>query len=110
MNASQRLICTLLTGLGALTLASATLAADAAAAGADTELGEVVVTGSRVITNGNDSPNPVTVVTLEDLQASHPTTVFEALEELPQFSGGRGGSLGGNTGQGGNNNSIAGLN
>ncbi len=106
MNASHRLISTLLTGLGALTLASTARAADAAAA----ELEEVVVTGSRVITNGNDSPNPVTVVTLDDLQASRPTTVFEALQELPQFSAGRGGAVGGSTGQGGNNNSIAGLN
>jgi hypothetical protein len=33
------------------------------ASAADTEaLGEVIVTGSRVITNGNDSPTPVTVV------------------------------------------------
>jgi outer membrane receptor protein involved in Fe transport len=74
------------------------------------ELQEVTVTGSRVITNGNDSPNPVTVVTMEDLQASKPTTVFEALLDLPVFAATRGGAVSGSTGQGGNNNSIAGLN
>jgi outer membrane receptor protein involved in Fe transport len=89
---------------------SASASARAAVPEQGIELQEVTVTGSRVITNGNDSPNPVTVVTLQDLQASDPATVFEALEDLPQFSAGRGGSLGGGTGQGGNNNSIAALN
>jgi outer membrane receptor protein involved in Fe transport len=78
--------------------------------GAVEELQEVTVTGSRVITNGNDSPSPVTVMTAEDLQTTRPTTVFEALQELPAFASDRGGSLSGSTGQGGNNNSIAGLN
>jgi outer membrane receptor protein involved in Fe transport len=83
---------------------------DNAGAGAPEELQEVTVTGSRVITNGNDSPSPVTVMTAEDLQAARPTTVFEALQELPAFASDRGGALSGSTGQGGNNNSIAGLN
>ncbi len=109
MNTSHRLISTVLTGLGALTLVSTARAADTAP-DAGLALEEVVVTGSRVITNGNDSPSPVTVVTIEDLQASRPTTVFEALQELPQFSAGRGGAVGGSTGQGGNNNSISSLN
>jgi outer membrane receptor protein involved in Fe transport len=77
---------------------------------ADAVLEEVTVTGSRVISNGNDSPTPVTVVTMDDLQASRPTTVFEGLQELPVFSSGNGGAVGGRTGQGGNNNSIASLN
>jgi outer membrane receptor protein involved in Fe transport len=109
MSALRRLI-TLFAGLGAMTLAYAAGAADAPSAEADQVLEEVQVTGSRVITNGNDSPNPVTVVTLDELQASHPSTVFEALEDLPQFASGRGGSLGGSTGQGSSNNSIASLN
>ncbi len=77
---------------------------------ADIALEEVIVTGSRVISNGNDSPTPVTVVTMEDLHASRPTTVFEGLQEMPVFSAGNGGAVGGRTGQGGNNNSIASLN
>lgn len=78
---------------------------------ADVALEEVIVTGSRVITNGNESPTPVTVVTMEELQATRPTTVFEGLQELPVFSAGNGGAVGGRTGQGGgNNNSIASLN
>jgi outer membrane receptor protein involved in Fe transport len=91
-------------------LCAATAIAQTAPPEPSEELAEVTVTGSRVITNGNDSPTPVTVVTMEDLQASRPTTVFEGLQELPVFSGGSGGAVGGRTGQGGNNNSIASLN
>ena len=51
---------------------------------------EVVVTGSRVITNGNNSPTPVTVVPVQDMLRLQPTTVAEALNALPIFSGSRG--------------------
>jgi iron complex outermembrane receptor protein len=96
-----------LTGLYfACGIAGATFGADTP----DSELSEVTVTGSRTITNGNDSPSPVTVVTLDELMTSRPTTVFEALQDLPLFAGGKGGTVAGATGQGGNNNSIAGLN
>jgi outer membrane receptor protein involved in Fe transport len=71
---------------------------------------EVVVTGSRVITNGNSSPTPVTIVSMDELVASKPTTVFEALLEMPLIAGDKGGKVAGGTGQGGNNNSIAALN
>ncbi len=56
----------------------------------DIPLEEVVVTGSRVINNGNDSPTPVTVVTVEEIQATRPTTVFEGLLDMPAFAGSRG--------------------
>lgn len=35
-------------------------------------LEEVTVTGSRVITNGDDSPTPVTVVSTEEVLAAQP--------------------------------------
>lgn len=70
----------------------------------------IVVTGSRVITNGNNSPTPVTALTTESLTASKPTTVFEALMDQPLIGGGKGGKFAGSTGQGGNNNSSATLN
>jgi outer membrane receptor protein involved in Fe transport len=56
------------------------------AAAADT-LQAIVVTGSRVITNGNDSPTPVTLIRTEDLMKFQPTTLADALNELPVFSG-----------------------
>lgn len=48
---------------------------------------EVVVTGSRVVTNGMASPTPVTVVSTDRLLAATPSNVPDALATLPQFSG-----------------------
>jgi outer membrane receptor protein involved in Fe transport len=56
-------------------------------AAADADLQEVVVTGSRVIKNGNDSPTPLTVVTVADMEAVHPGTVADQLNDMPQFVG-----------------------
>ncbi|GFE82883.1 TonB-dependent receptor [Steroidobacter agaridevorans] len=53
-------------------------------------LEEVTVTGSRVITNGDDSPTPVTVVSTEEVLAAQPGTLADALNILPVFSGSRG--------------------
>ncbi|MBN8607409.1 MAG: TonB-dependent receptor [Caulobacterales bacterium] len=54
------------------------------------EDGDLVVTGSRVIRNGNDAPTPITVVSAEELLTTKPTTVFESLADLPMFSGSSG--------------------
>jgi outer membrane receptor protein involved in Fe transport len=81
----------------------------AATAAAATELEEVSVTGSRVIINGNDSPTPVTVVTVEELQASHPTTVFEGLLDMPAFAGSRGSTASNPSGNQANSNQISAL-
>ncbi|MBC2665360.1 TonB-dependent receptor [Novosphingobium flavum] len=82
----------------------------AATSQADEGSEAIIVTGSRVIKNGNDSPTPVTIISADSLAQSKPTTVFEALLEQPLFAGSGGGKVGGRTGQGGNNNSIASLN
>ncbi|HEY1877414.1 MAG TPA: TonB-dependent receptor plug domain-containing protein, partial [Rhizomicrobium sp.] len=58
--------------------------AQGTAAGAE----QVVVTGSRVITNGNDSPTPLTVISTQDITATAPATVFDGLLTLPVFDGG----------------------
>lgn len=55
--------------------------------GASDDIVPIVVTGSRVISNGNDSPTPVTVVQTDDLMKLQPTTLADALNELPVFSG-----------------------
>jgi outer membrane receptor protein involved in Fe transport len=79
----------LLTGASTLVLAS-TASAQAAAGAENAEtLQEVVVTGSRVIQNGDDSPTPVTVVSTEQLLQTTPRTVVEGLLTLPVFAGGR---------------------
>jgi outer membrane receptor protein involved in Fe transport len=106
----------LLTGaLGLMSgrFAQAEQAQPADAAANPDELTEVVVTGSRVITNGNDSPTPLTVISAQELQNTHPTTVFDGLVDLPQFAGSRG-AIGAATGtpggsNGANNAQIAAL-
>jgi outer membrane receptor protein involved in Fe transport len=88
----------LFAGVSALAVAAPALAQDAAAApAADAEA--IVVTGSRVIQNGNNSPTPLTVVGAEQLLASTPTTIASALQQLPVFQN----SMGQNTGTGGGN-------
>ncbi|MGH2447321.1 MAG: TonB-dependent receptor domain-containing protein [Chloroflexota bacterium] len=55
------------------------------------QLRPVTITGSRVITNGSDSPTPVTVVPIEQMTAIDPSgTVADQLNSLPQFAGSRG--------------------
>jgi iron complex outermembrane receptor protein len=61
-------------------------AAVATADSADT-IEEVVVTGSRVITNGNNSPTPVTVLSTEQLELMNPGPVTQALTVLPSLLG-----------------------
>jgi outer membrane receptor protein involved in Fe transport len=60
-------------------------AAPEAARAQDQELEEVVVTGSRIRTTGIDMPNPVMVVTREEMSVIAPTNMIEGLAELPQF-------------------------
>lgn len=49
---------------------------------------EVVVTGTRlVLTDGSSSPTPLTVVSSEQLQATTPTNIPDALNKLPVFQG-----------------------
>jgi iron complex outermembrane receptor protein len=53
-------------------------------------VGEIVVTGSRVIKNGDASPSPVTVVATADVLRVQPGTLADALAILPVFAGSRG--------------------
>jgi outer membrane receptor protein involved in Fe transport len=49
---------------------------------------EVIVTGTRlVLTDGSSSPTPLTVVSTEQLQATTPTNIPDALNKLPVFQG-----------------------
>lgn len=49
----------------------------------------IVITGSRTIKNGNDSPSPVTVVQTENLLKVQPGILSDALNVLPVFAGSR---------------------
>jgi outer membrane receptor protein involved in Fe transport len=48
-------------------------------------LEEITVTGSRIIRDGMSTPTPVTVVGKDTLLNMAPTTVIDALVQLPQF-------------------------
>ncbi len=55
------------------------------------QLKQITITGSRVITNGADSPTPITVVRLNQMRAINPSgTIADQLNSLPQFAGSRG--------------------
>src|ERR1700712_4888434 len=49
---------------------------------------QVTVTGSRVISDITLSPTPLTTVTADQLQATTPTDIPDALNKLPDFIGG----------------------
>lgn len=53
---------------------------------AEPAMDAVVVTGSRVIINGDSSPTPVTAVRAQDMLALQPSTIADALNTLPVFS------------------------
>lgn len=64
---------------------------DAATVDAPASPGDVIVTGSRIIRNGNTSPSPVTVVGTDDLLQTQPgANLADALNVLPVFAGSRG--------------------
>jgi outer membrane receptor protein involved in Fe transport len=71
-------------GVAAIAIVVAAQSA-ALAQGAAGSAEQVVVTGSRVITNGNDSPTPLTVISTDTITATAPATVFDGLEALPVF-------------------------
>lgn len=93
---TQSRILALLAGVGLTALGSAAFAQTAPApqnpvpADDASDVGDVVVTGSRVIKNGDASPSPVTVVSTEEALRVQPGTLADALAILPVFAGNRG--------------------
>ncbi|HTK36786.1 MAG TPA: TonB-dependent receptor plug domain-containing protein, partial [Caulobacteraceae bacterium] len=74
----------LLGGVSAMALATSALAQTADAAGS---VESVVVTATRIQTNGYTTPTPVTVAPVAQLQQTTPSNIPDALNKLPQFSG-----------------------
>ena len=87
MRNRRSLVVALLTGVSAI--AVATMAAQAQQTAAAAEPEQVVVTGSRIISNGNDMPTPVTIISTDELLQSVPKSVMDGLTDLPIFDGGR---------------------
>ena len=65
----------------AIALAAATTSANAQ------DVESVVVSGSRLVTNGAQAPTPVTVVSADQLQVAAPRNVVDGLLQLPAFRG-----------------------
>jgi len=86
MRTRHELVVALLTGVSAVAVASMAAQAQQSAAA---EPEQVVVTGSRIISNGNDMPTPVTIVSTDELLSSVPKSVMDGLADLPIFDGGR---------------------
>lgn len=80
-----------LASIGACVLVGAfsTAALGQSSAGADSapRLEEVVVTGSRLVVEGGSSPTPLTAITAEQMQLAAPSTIADALAQIPQFRG-----------------------
>jgi len=53
----------------------------------DNSVEAVVVTGSRLVTNGAQAPTPVTVVSSEQLQVAAPRNIVDGILQLPAFKG-----------------------
>lgn len=60
--------------------------ATAAPAAADSQP-DVVVTGSRIVRAGYNAPTPVTVLSADQLTKTAPSSIPDALNQMPQFQG-----------------------
>jgi outer membrane receptor protein involved in Fe transport len=61
------------------------------------EVEDIVVTGTRITSNGFSAPTPTTVVNAEDLQKSAQPNVFTAIARLPSLQGSTGVTTGTNS-------------
>lgn len=78
----------LLSAFGGVAYASTAAAQDAPVQDDDaTQVGEIVVTGSRTIKDGSQAPTPVTVISAEQLQLAAPGPIAAGLAQLPAFRG-----------------------
>jgi iron complex outermembrane recepter protein len=74
-----------------------------AAASEEPEAADIVVTGSRIAVSGFTTPTPVTAITASELQASQPSTIAAALNNLPALFGAGGPTSNSGTTGGGQN-------
>ncbi len=72
---------------------------------------QVIVTGSRLVTSGVNTPTPVTSVSGADLQTMAPSTLVESLSQLPVFDNNLSSqqAVGGSVAPGGSNLNLRGL-
>lgn len=61
------------------------------------EVADIVVTGSRIVRNGDTLPTPVTVVSTDELLKTSPSSVSDGLKKLPAFALSRGTAIQGDS-------------
>src|SRR5687768_6447950 len=96
----RRGVATILSGVSMLVLAQSAQAQAVSAsepvaqaqetgaeAASEADAQDIVITGSRIVRDGFESPNPVTVLGAESLAATNPQGVADALRQLPQLQG-----------------------
>ena len=57
--------------------------------GANDDLEEITITGSRVISDDTKSPTPITSVEVDEIAKTTPSDLADALNKLPEIMGGR---------------------
>lgn len=77
-----------LLGVMSLAVSQPAFSQTAAPASDTAELEEIVVTGSRIVRDGNDAPTPVSVMGEEQLQSFASPSIADAVRTLPTLSGG----------------------
>lgn len=84
----------LLCGISLLSIPSYALGQQvgSVAAGADQNQA-IVVTGSRIVTNGDTLPTPVTMISTDSLLKTSPTNIPDGLKKLPVFANSRGAAV-----------------
>lgn len=76
----------ILTSTSLVVLSVPAMAQDKGAENAEEGGGDIIVTGSRVIKNGDSSPTPLTVVTTKALGQTTPSSLTEGLSKQPIFT------------------------
>lgn len=85
MTRRNRVLCTVAVSAVALGAATAVNAQTAVPAQTESEVDDIVVTGSRVVRNGFDAPTPTTVLSAEELDRRGTSQIGEFLLEAPAF-------------------------
>lgn len=76
----------ILNSVSAMTMLMGSMASATDQAEDEIEVEEIVVSSSRIKKSGFEAPSPVTVLSVDDLEARGTTNVADILNELPSFS------------------------
>lgn len=79
----------LLAGVASLMASNAAYAQSAE----ETDDSQIIVTGSRIVSDGNSQPTPVTVASTDVLLRTSPSNIPDALNKLPAFALSRGSAI-----------------